>query len=284
MNEQILDGKLFSQLIKDALKEKIALLELHPELHIITVGDDSASQVYVNTKKKACEYCGIKVSHKVFSKDITEEALCTYMANVKCPTILQLPVPKHINAQHCIDSLNPEFDADGFHTVNLGKLFSGNPGIIPATPAGIMTLLKEYHIPLEGKNAVVIGRSNIVGKPIAQLLTQANANVTLLHSKTSREDLRRYTLFADIIVCAIGKPRFLSRDLVNIGTTVIDVGINRVPSDNEKGYKIVGDFDSEFFENVETVHYTPVPGGIGPMTVASLLQNVVTIYEQLQSM
>ena len=270
---QIINGKEVSQKIKDELKAKTADLLSKgtvPCLAVIIVGNDPASRVYVNNKKKACEYIGFKSLEYALSENTSESELLELIDslnnNDEVDGILcQLPLPKHINEKKVIDSILPEKDVDAFHPQNVGRIMIGDYTVLPCTPAGVMELIKSENIPLEGKNAVVLGRSNIVGKPMAMLLLQSNATVTICHSKT--ENLKEICKNADILVCAIGKAKFVTEDMVKTGAVVIDVGINR----DENG-KLCGDVD---FEKVsqKTSFITPVPGGCGPMTIAMLMKN-----------
>ena len=280
----ILDGKETSKSIKEELKQKTAELvaagKKVPHLAVILVGDNGASKTYVNSKIKACEYVGFKSTLIKFDETVSEEELLKKIDELNNDSdvdgfIVQLPLPSHIDEQKVIESIDYKKDVDGFHPVNAGRLVLGLPSFIPATPMGIMELLKRYKVPVSGKHAVVLGRSHIVGRPMSILLSQkgefANATVTICHSAT--KDLEKYTKEADIIVVALGKPEFLMGDMVKEGVTVIDVGISRVETtENEKGYKIVGDvhFDSV---SKKASYITPVPGGVGPMTIASLLIN-----------
>ena len=277
----ILDGKMVSKQLKDNLKIKVNELKnkygITPKLSIVLVGENPASQVYVRNKVKACEYTGIEPNLIKVSEEITEEELLNIVKTLNNDDsvhgiIVQLPLPKHINEQKVIDYINNKKDVDGFGIENKGKLFCGLDSLHSATPEGIMTLLDAYNIPIQGKNAVVVGRSNIVGKPIAMLLLAKNATVTIAHSKTA--NLGEVTKQADILVVAIGKPKFVTDDMVKEGAVVIDVGINRVND------KLCGDVD---FENVskKASYITPVPGGVGPLTIASLLKNTLIAYQNI---
>lgn len=274
----VLDGKALSKKIKDEIKYKTAeLIDIYhdvPSLAIIMVGNVSSSEVYVRNKQKACEYCGIKSVLIRFDENVTEEKLINEVNKLNKDDnihgiIVQLPLPKHLNEDLIINSVSDEKDVDGFGLYNKGRLFSGMTSLIPATPFGIMKLLNEYNIEIEGKYAVVVGRSNIVGKPIAMLLLEKNATVTITHSKT--KDLKNITKTADILVVAIGKTKFITADMVKEGAVIIDVGINRVDG------KLYGDVD---FDEVskKASFITPVPGGVGPLTIASLLDNTLKAY------
>lgn len=276
---ELLNGKEVSQKTKDRLKEKVATLKaggIIPKLAVIMVGDDSASQIYVRNKSKACEYIGVEFEEYLLSESTTQKELLDLIEklnnNVEINGILlQSPIPRHLDINEAFRKISPEKDVDGFHPVNVGKLVLGQETFISCTPFGIMKILEDYNIDIEGKNAVVIGRSNIVGKPMSQCLLNKNATVTICHSKT--KDLASITRNADILVAAIGKPCFVTEDMVKPGAVVIDVGINRM----EDG-KLKGDVD---FEKVsQKVSYiTPVPGGVGPMTIAMLMTNLVKAAE-----
>lgn len=272
---QLIDGKAISAKVKEEVKNEAAQLTekgVVPCLAVILVGDDKASQTYVNSKEKACKACGIRSLKYTLEANTGESALIDLIQSLNendevDGILVQLPLPKHIDENKILEKISCEKDVDGFHAVNVGRLVSGLDGFVPCTPCGIMRLFKEYGIKVSGKNAVVIGRSNIVGKPMANLLLNANATVTVTHSKT--QNLAKITKDADIIVVAIGKPNFLKADMVKNGAVVIDVGINRLENN-----KLVGDVD---FENVanKCSFITPVPGGVGPMTIAMLLKNTI---------
>lgn len=272
---QLIDGKAISAKVKEEVKNEAAQLTekgVVPCLAVILVGDDKASQTYVNSKEKACKACGIRSLKYTLEANTGESALIDLIQSLNendevDGILVQLPLPKHIDENKILEKISCEKDVDGFHAVNVGRLVSGLDGFVPCTPCGIMRLFKEYGIKVSGKNAVVIGRSNIVGKPMANLLLNANATVTVTHSKT--QNLAKITKDADIIVVAIGKPNFLKADMVKNGTVVIDVGINRLENN-----KLIGDVD---FENVanKCSFITPVPGGVGPMTIAMLLKNTI---------
>ena len=272
---KIIDGKKISQEIKDELKEKVAHLKKQGTeiaLAVIQVGEDPASSVYVRNKKRACEYIGIKsVAYEVPEATTQEELLEIIHKCNENPEIngilVQLPLPKHIDEDTVIKAIAPEKDVDGFHPQSVGAMTIGEPGFLPCTPAGIIQLLKRSGIELEGKECVIVGRSNIVGKPMALLLLRENGTVTICHSRT--KDLREVTKRADILVVAIGKPKFIDETYVKEGAVVIDVGIHR----NENN-KLCGDVD---YDKVapHTTAITPVPGGVGPMTIAMLMNNCV---------
>ena len=271
----IIDGKVISSQIKDELKEKVANLKSEGKeicLAVIQVGDDPASSVYVGNKKKACEYIGIKSLSYHLKEDTSEEELLNLIDKLNndgsCNGILvQLPVPKHIDEDKIINAISPEKDVDGFHPSSVGALLIGQKGFLPCTPAGVIQLLKRSNIEIAGKECVVVGRSNIVGKPMSVLLLRENGTVTICHSKTS--NLKEVCKRADILVVAIGKPKFINSDYVKEGAVVIDVGIHR----NENN-KLCGDVDyDDVFPHVSAI--TPVPGGVGPMTIAMLMNNCV---------
>lgn len=274
---KLMDGKHVSALKKEVLKEKIATFvetyQERPHLCVIIIGENPASQTYVRSKVKMCEALGMNSTTLTFASDDIDEAglIQTIEQLNQDPSIhgilVQLPLPKHIQEEKILNAIDPAKDVDGFHPLNSGLLFQGKPVLNPCTPSGIMTLLHHYNIPLEGKLAVVIGRSDIVGKPIAQLLLQANATVIMCHSRT--KNLTTLTQQADLVIVAIGQPHFLKADMIKEGAVVIDVGINRL----ENG-KLVGDVD---FDSVkEKADYlTPVPGGVGPMTIIELMENTL---------
>ena len=273
---QIIDGKKISQDIKDELKAEVDAIKARGEkvpcLAVIQVGDDPASTVYVSNKKKACEYIGIgSVSHELPAETTEEELLelIDKLNNDDTVTgiLVQLPVPKHINEDKIIKSISPMKDVDGFHPMSVGALLIGNPGFLSCTPAGVIQLLKRSGIEIAGKECVVIGRSNIVGKPMSVLLLRENGTVTICHSKT--KDLKEVCKRADILVVAIGKPKMIDADYIKEGAVVIDVGIHR-----PEGGKLCGDVDFESAEK-KASFITPVPGGVGPMTIAMLMKNCV---------
>ena len=272
---QIIDGKRISQEIKDELKEEVAALKAHGiegSLAVVQVGEDPASSVYVRNKKKACEYIGIHSLSYELPEETTEEELLDLIASLNendavNGILVQLPVPKHIDADKVIRAISPEKDVDGFHPMNVGRLVIGEKGFVSCTPAGIIQLLKRSGIEIAGKNCVIIGRSNIVGKPMALLMLQENATVTVAHSKTT--DLKAVCKTADILIVAIGKKQFITADYIKEGAVVIDVGIHR-----GEDKKLFGDVCYEEVEPVASA-ITPVPGGVGPMTIAMLMSNCV---------
>lgn len=272
---KLIDGKAISAQIKDECKEKTAKLRaegVEVTLAVIQVGDDPASTVYVGNKKKACEYIGVRSLAYELPEETTEEELLDLITELNerkdvNGILVQLPLPKHINEEKVLDRIDPKKDVDGFHPQNVGALCIGKTGFVSCTPAGIIQLLKRSGIEIAGKECVVVGRSNIVGKPMALLLLRENGTVTVTHSRT--RDLKEVTRRADILVVAIGKPKMITADYVKEGAVVIDVGIHR----NENN-KLCGDVD---FESVEPLcsAITPVPGGVGPMTIAMLMNNCV---------
>ena len=272
---QLIDGKLISAQIKDELKAEVAQMKekvINPCLAVIQVGNDPASSVYVNNKKKACAYIGIESLSYELEETVSQDALLKLISelnnNEKVNGILvQLPLPRHIDENAVIEAITPSKDVDGFHPETVGNMCIGTRGFLPCTPAGVIQLLKRSNIEIEGKECVIIGRSNIVGKPMAMLLLRENGTVTITHSRT--KDLKEVTKRADILVVAIGKPKFVTKDFVKEGAVVIDVGIHR----NEDN-KLCGDVDfDDIVEKVSAI--TPVPGGVGPMTIAMLMNNCV---------
>lgn len=273
---QLIDGKLISAQIKAEAAEEAAVLRekgIEPCLAVVLVGDDAASRVYVNNKKKACEAVGIKSVSYELAGDTEESELLRLIDELNADKsvhgiLVQMPVPKHIDEKKIILAIRPEKDVDCFHPINVGYLHTGGKGFLPCTPAGIIELIKRSGHVIEGKNCVIIGRSNIVGKPVAMLLMQENGTVTICHSKT--KDLAGICRGADILVSATGKVNTVTADMVKEGAILIDVGMNR----NAEG-KLCGDVD---FENVKKIAgaITPVPGGVGPMTIAMLMKNCIT--------
>ena len=275
MAARILDGKSLAAAIRTELKHKVeALVQrgVRPGLTVIIAGDDAASRVYVRNKTLAAAETGVHSQLHELKGDVSEAALVEQVRslneNPRVHSILvQLPLPKHIDAARVLESIAPAKDVDGFHQANLGALLAGRAGVVPCTPAGVMRLLESANIPIGGRQAVVVGRSNIVGKPLALLLLQKDASVTICHSKS--KDLESITKEADILVAAVGRAKLVTAEMVKPGACVIDVGVNRLP-----GGKLAGDVD---FEAVKQVAgwITPVPGGVGPMTIAMLLENCV---------
>ncbi len=275
MSAAPIDGKAFALTLRHQVANGVAVVQashgLIPGLAVVLVGDDAASHVYVNAKKKACAEAGIASFETLFPSAVTEQELLAEIARLNADTtvhgiLVQLPLPAHIDTQAVINAISPTKDVDGFHVVNAGKLAVGQDGLVPCTPLGCILLLKHQLGDLSGKHAVVLGRSNIVGKPMAQLLLKESCTVTICHSKT--KDLVAETRRGDILVAAIGKPAFVKGDWIKPGATVIDVGINRVDG------KLVGDVDYAAASEVAGA-ITPVPGGVGPMTIACLLRNTL---------
>ncbi len=269
---QLIDGKGIAQGIRADIKQEIALLKIHPGLAAILVGENPASKIYVRNKRKACEEAGIVSSEHALPEGISEADLLSLIEKLNNnPAIhgilVQLPLPKTLNERTILDAVSPEKDIDGFHYMSVGKLVANESGFYPCTPLGVIALLKAAGVKIAGAHAVVVGRSNIVGKPAALLLLHENATVTLCHSKTN--NLPQICRQADILVAAIGKAQFVTADMVKQGAVVIDVGINRT----EDG-KLVGDVDFEAVAE-KTSAITPVPGGVGPMTIAMLLANTL---------
>ena len=272
---QLIDGKQISKEIKDELKTEVQKLKSEEKnvcLAVVQVGDDPASTVYVNNKKKACAYIGIESRSYELPESTSEEELTALVEELNEDDgvngiLVQLPLPSHIDEDRIIRTISPDKDVDGFHPVSVGRLWIGEKGFLSCTPAGIIQLLKRSNIEIAGKNCVIIGRSNIVGKPMAALLLRENGTVTITHSKT--KDLQKITKTADILIVAIGKERFITSDYVKEGAVVIDVGMHR-DSENH----LCGDVD---FKDVEpkVSAITPVPGGVGPMTIAMLMNNCV---------
>jgi len=278
---ELIDGKLISAQIKDECKEKVALLKdkgIEVTLAVIQVGEDAASSVYVSNKKKACEYIGANSLSYNLKEDSTQEELLKLIDELNNDEkvngiLVQLPLPKHFNEDEVIRRINPDKDVDGFHPINVGRLSIGEKGFVSCTPAGIIELLKRSNVEIEGKECIIIGRSNIVGKPMSMLMLRENATVTVCHSRT--KNLSEVTKRADILIVAIGKPKMIDASYVKEGATVIDVGIHRVDPTSKK---LCGDVD---FDSVEPVagKITPVPGGVGPMTIAMLMSNLVNSVE-----
>jgi methylenetetrahydrofolate dehydrogenase (NADP+)/methenyltetrahydrofolate cyclohydrolase len=273
---KILNGKQVAKEIKENLKVEVDSLKekkIFPKLAVIMVGDNPASKVYVKNKSKACEKVGIEYEEYLLDENIEEKELFDLIDRLNLDKtingiLLQSPIPKHLDQNEAFKRILPEKDVDGFNPVNVGNLSIGNDCFISCTPFGVMKILEYYGIELEGKNAVVLGRSNIVGKPMAQCLLSKNATVTVCHSRT--KNLKEITKSADILVAAIGKPKFVTKDMVKEGAVVIDVGINRTPDSKV----ICGDVDTEEVSTIAS-KITPVPGGVGPMTIAMLMFNLV---------
>ena len=268
----IIDGKNLAEKIRAEIKSEITAKRLIPALAVVLVGNNPASAIYVRNKKRACAEVGIKGIDHALSESVSEAELLKLVEKLNADKnvhgiLVQLPLPKRINQEHILNAILPEKDVDGFHPVNLGKLLAGQSGLRPCTPLGIMALIDSTGVELKGKHAIVVGRSNIVGKPAAIMLLERHATVTICHSRT--ENLADVVRDAYIVVAAIGKPRFIKGDWIKKGAIVIDVGINRLPDG-----KIAGDVD--FDAAVKRAGFiTPVPGGAGPMTIAMLLKNVL---------
>ena len=274
----LIDGKKVAEKCKKNIEERIKKLNKMPGFAVIRIGEDEASKIYVRLKHKMSEELGINFTEYHLDENITQEELISLIKKLNADDevdgiLLQSPIPYHLNILEAFQTIAPEKDVDGFSPINVGKLVQRQECFAACTPTGVMTMLKEYNIPIEGKHAVVVGRSNIVGRPMAELLLNANATVTICHSKT--RNLTEIVKSADILVVAIGKPKFITADMIKEGAVVVDVGINRIPDSK----KIVGDVD---FENVKEKcsYITPVPGGVGPMTIMTLMDNVVTACER----
>ena len=271
----IMDGKAVSKIVKEEVKKEIKELGIKPKLLVIIVGNDPASMVYVSSKEKACKQClieaeTVRLDENSSQKDVIDVIEKANKDKDVNGILVQLPLPDHIDTEYVINKIDPDKDVDGLTNINQGKLVNGAKSIIPCTPKGIMRLFREYAVDLSGKNAIVIGRSILVGKPIALLMLQANATVTIAHSRT--KNLSEICKDKDIIVSAVGKPKFVTGDMVKEGAVVIDVGINRVHG------TIVGDVD--YYEVSEIAsRLTPVPGGVGPMTIACLMENILECYK-----
>ncbi len=272
---QLLNGKVLSDIVKNELKDIVSelnALNIKVKLVVIQVGEDSASSVYVNNKKKACEYIGIESDIIKLDANIGQDYIVNLIEKLNEDSsvngiLVQLPLPKHLNENELLAKIHPSKDVDGFHSVNVGNMFIGNDSIVSCTPSGIMRILKHYNIDVAGKECVVVGRSNIVGKPMAMLLLQNDGTVTMCHSKTN--NLKEVCKRADILVCAIGKPKFFNHEYIKDGAVVIDVGIHRM--DNGK---LCGDVDFEDVKDIVSA-ITPVPNGVGALTVCMLMKNVV---------
>lgn len=285
----LIDGRIIAKTIKEEIKKEVSDLldagKRPPHLVAVIVGEDGASLSYVASKEKQSKEVGFTSSVYRFPETITEKELLETLDFLnKDPEvdgyIVQLPLPKHISERKVLESISPAKDVDGFHPTNEGRMMIGLPSYIPATPYGIKKLLDRSNIETEGKHCVVLGRSNIVGTPISILMSRnskkANCTVTMCHSKT--KNLKEICLQADIIIVAIGKPEFLTADMVKEGAVIVDVGIHRIPADNEKGYKIIGDVKyDEVAPKCSAI--TPVPGGVGPMTIVALLDNTLKAYK-----
>lgn len=271
----LLDGKKVSEEIINNIKKEISEKNLKLGFAIIWIGNDTASEIYVRNKMKKCEEVGIKAELYHLDETIKENEVLDLIEKLNLRDdingiLVQSPIPKHIDIIKCFNKINYKKDIDGFSNISIGNLVLGRPSKIACTPKGIIRLLDYYNIDLEGKNVCIINRSNIIGKPLLQLLLQRNATVTICHSKT--KNLKYHTLNSDIVICAVGKPKFITADMVKDGTVVVDVGISRING------KVVGDVD---FENVKDKcsYISPVPGGVGPMTIAMVLDNILNTIE-----
>lgn len=274
---EIIDGKKISQDIKDEVRDEIKEQGISACLAVIIVGEDPASQVYVKNKKTACEYCGIislsyELPENTSEKDLTELIEKLNRDDTVDGILVQLPLPKHINEDNIIEAIDPGKDVDGFSRRSVGALSIGTDGFVSCTPAGVIELLKRSGVEIAGKECVIMGRSNIVGKPMAMLMLRENATVTVVHSKTRH--IEEICKRADILIVAIGRPRMITEDYVKDGAVVIDVGIHRIDPEKNNGKKLCGDVDYEDVEPVAS-YITPVPGGVGPMTIAMLMKNVL---------
>lgn len=280
---EIFDGKKVSQAIAEGLKKEVSFLGKHPKLVVMSVGNDPASMSYIKSKSKMAEYIGIDLEHVQFSEDVAEEvlveAICGFNEDERVNgIILQLPLPKHLNASKLSSLVRSDKDVDGFSSANMGKLSLNQPHFIPCTPSGILDILDFYSYNVEGKSVVILGRSNIVGKPLALELINRGATVTVCNSKTSKTLLRSLCLFADVVVVATGNPNTVSFHDIRNAEVIIDVGINRLESG-----KLVGDVNFESLLNHQFKGIvTPVPGGVGLMTVVNLMKNTILAYKQQQ--
>ncbi|MDA0829925.1 MAG: bifunctional methylenetetrahydrofolate dehydrogenase/methenyltetrahydrofolate cyclohydrolase FolD [Proteobacteria bacterium] len=281
MSAKIVDGKLVSQVLREKMKsrvEELAKRDIQPGLAVILLGDDAASQVYVRNKVAACQAIGVQSRVYRLAANTSEQKVLEALKLLNNDSeingiLVQLPLPKHIDEDKILEIISPQKDVDGFHKINVGAMVTGHARFYPCTPHGVMKLLEYYGIAIEGRHAVVVGRSNIVGKPMALMLLEKGATVSICNSKTP--DLASFTRQADIVVVAVGKPKVLSGDMIKPGATVIDVGINRLPDGS-----LAGDVD---FESVREVagFLTPFPGGVGPMTITMLLENTIRSSEMV---
>ena len=286
---KVLSGKDTAVAIYDSFKKRLDILskkDIIPGLCVILVGDDPASQIYVKTKSKKLQSLGLRSKNIYLDIDVSQNELIQVISGLNQDSnyhgiLVQMPLPSHIDSQEIINSIDSTKDVDGFHPENVGWLSIGKPRFIPCTPKGIMKIFKHYNIELSGKDIVVIGRSNIVGRPMSILVSSngdwSNGTCTICHSRT--KNLEQYTRNADVVISAIGKPNYLKADMIKKGSIIIDVGINRVEAENDKGYKIIGDVDyNSVIDKVSFI--TPVPGGVGPMTIAMLVENTIEAAEQ----
>ena len=286
---KVLSGKDTAVAVYASFKNRLDILSkkgIIPGLCVILVGDDPASQIYVKTKSKKLQSLGLRSKNIYLNNDVSQNELIQTINGLNQDSnyhgiLVQMPLPSHIDSQEIINSIDSTKDVDGFHPENVGWLSIGKPRFIPCTPKGIMKIFKHYNIELSGKDIVVIGRSNIVGRPMSVLVSSngewSNGTCTICHSRT--KNLEQYTRNADVVISAIGKPNYLKADMIKKGSIIIDVGINRVEAENDKGYKIIGDVDyNSVIDKVSFI--TPVPGGVGPMTIAMLVENTIEAAEQ----
>ena len=286
---KVLSGKDTAVAVYASFKKRLDILskkDIIPGLCVILVGDDPASQIYVKTKSKKLQSLGLRSKNIYLDIDVSQNELIQIISGLNQDSnyhgiLVQMPLPSHIDSQEIINSIDSTKDVDGFHPENVGWLSIGKPRFIPCTPKGIMKIFKHYNIELSGKDIVVIGRSNIVGRPMSVLVSSngewSNGTCTICHSRT--KNLEQYTRNADVVISAIGKPNYLKADMIKKGSIIIDVGINRVEAENDKGYKIIGDVDyNSVIDKVSFI--TPVPGGVGPMTIAMLVENTIEAAEQ----
>ena len=286
---KVLSGKDTAVAVYASFKNRLDILSkkgIIPGLCVILVGDDPASQIYVKTKSKKLQSLGLRSKNIYLNNDVSQNELIQTINGLNQDLnyhgiLVQMPLPSHIDSQLIINSIDSTKDVDGFHPENVGWLSIGKPRFIPCTPKGIMKIFKHYNIELSGKDIVVIGRSNIVGRPMSILVSSngewSNGTCTICHSRT--KNLEQYTRYADVVISAIGKPNYLKADMIKKGSIIIDVGINRVEAENDKGYKIIGDVDyNSVIDKVSFI--TPVPGGVGPMTIAMLVENTIEAAEQ----
>ena len=288
-NSKVLSGKDTAVAVYASFKKRLDILsekDIIPGLCVILVGDDPASQIYVKTKSKKLQSLGLRSKNIYLDIDVSQNELIQIISDLNQDSnyhgiLVQMPLPNHIDSQKIINSIDPTKDVDGFHPENVGWLSIGKPRFIPCTPKGIMKIFKHYNIELSGKDIVVIRRSNIVGRPMSILVSSngewSNGTCTICHSRT--KNLAQYTRNADVVISAIGKPNYLKADMIKKDSILIDVGINRVEAENDKGYKIIGDVD--YKSVIDKVSFiTPVPGGVGPMTIAMLVENTIEAAEQ----
>jgi methylenetetrahydrofolate dehydrogenase (NADP+)/methenyltetrahydrofolate cyclohydrolase len=289
MAAEIIDGKKMSLKIREEARQRVAALrekDITPCLAVVLAGEDPASLSYVKGKEKALAEAGMESRNIRLPAAVTGAELLALIASLNKDSkvhgiLVQLPLPHHINEDRVITAIDPAKDVDGFHLVSVGNMILGRPGFLPCTPHGVLVMLRELPLSLSGAHAVVVGRSNLVGRPLANLLTRRDVNATVTICHTGTKDLAKHTLQADIVVAAAGKPALIKPEMIRPGAVVIDVGVNRVSdSTKEKGYRLCGDVDPVVIEKAG--YLTPVPGGVGPMTIAMLLQNVIQAAEAVQ--